>query len=377
MLVGRLKSLDKFQKKEINNSLLLNSERNINFRENDILISDNTSKGTLEYLKTHCSISSERTEIVSTDHLINVKHINTNSINCIVNLHRINDIRYINKFFEGINEKLSNEDMFICCVETFTSRKERKRVNKVPVLRNIYFGLEFIFMRIFPKVKFLRTFYFTITRGKNRLLSKAETLGRLVCCGFEIVHYKKINGIIYIITKKKGDPKYDMNPSYGPIYKMPRVGKLKKIINVYKLRTMHPYSEYLQKYVFDKNGTSNGDKLNDDFRISPLGSFFRKVWIDELPMLINLIKGDLKIVGVRPLSVTKFKMYPKEIQDLRTKVKPGLIPPFYADIPNDFNELVESETKYLNQYLKQPLLTDLKYFYKAFVNILFKGARSK
>jgi lipopolysaccharide/colanic/teichoic acid biosynthesis glycosyltransferase len=375
MLVENLMTIIKYQRTRTDNTSFLNRKKNINFRKNDFLISENTSEGTLEYLKSHCSISSSRTEIVSTDNLLNVKA--ENDVNCIVNLHRVNNIRFINKFFEGINKKLSNEDTFICCVETFTARKNRKRINRIPLIRNVYFGFEFVFMRVFPKVKFLRTFYFTITRGKNRLLSKAETLGRLVCCGFDVVNYKTIDGLIYIVAKKKSIPTYDMNPSYGPIYKMPRIGKSKKIIYVYKLRTMHPYSEYLQKYVFEKNGTSNGDKVNDDFRISPLGSFFRKVWIDELPMLINLVKGDLKIVGVRPLSIEKFNMYPEEIQDLRTKVKPGLIPPFYADIPNNFDELVESETKYLNKHLEQPLFTDIKYFYKAFVNILFKGARSK
>ncbi|MFC4269741.1 sugar transferase [Polaribacter marinivivus] len=295
----------------------------------------------------------------------------------ILNLHKINDIRFINKFFERINEVIDIDDTFVCCVETFTSRRERKRINKIPFLRDFYFSIEFVFMRIFPKVKFLRKIYFTLTGGKNRLLSKAEALGRLVCCGFEIIDYKNIDGLIYIVTKKQNNPTYDMNPSYGPIYKMPRIGKSKKIINVYKLRTMHPYSEYLQKYVFEKNGTANGDKVNDDFRISPLGRFFRKVWIDELPMLINLLKGDLKIVGVRPLSKAKFNMYPSEVQNLRTKTKPGLVPPFYADLPNNFEELVESEVNYLNQYLKNPLSTDIRYFYKAFVNIFFKGARSK
>lgn len=295
----------------------------------------------------------------------------------IMNLHKINDVRFINKFFERINEVLDVDDYFICCVETFTSRKERIKINKIPVVRNVYFPFEFIFMRIFPKVKFLRKIYFTLTRGKNRLLSKAETLGRLVSCGFKIIEYKNIDGLLYVVTKKRSKPSYDMNPSYGPIYKMPRVGKSKKIINFYKLRTMHPYSEYLQEYVFEMNGTSNGDKVNNDFRISQLGRFFRKVWIDELPMLINLLKGDLKIVGVRPLSKDKFNMYPSEVQNLRTKTKPGLVPPFYADLPNNFEELVESEVNYLNQYLERPLLTDVKYFHKAFINIFFKGARSK
>ncbi len=346
-----------------------------NENTNESLIVDYTSKATLEYLKSQCNFSSPRTEIVSTDLLLNIKE--TKDLNCIVNLHRINDIRYINKFFEGINKKLSNGDTFICCVETFTARRKRKRVNKIPIIKYLYFSFEFVFMRIFPKVKFLKTFYFTITRGKNRLLSKAETMGRLICCGFDIIDHKKIEGMLYIVLRKERSPSFDMNPSYGVIYKMPRVGKSKKIIHVYKLRTMHPYSEYLQKYLSKNHGTSNGDKINDDFRVTPIGSFLRKVWLDELPMLINFVKGDLKLVGVRPLSIEKFKTYPTETQDLRTRFKPGLVPPFYADMPNNFKELIESETKYLNQYSENPILTDLKYFYRAFVNILFRGARSK
>ena len=319
-----------------------------NENTNESIIVDHNSEKVLEYLKSHCKISSPRTEVVNTDVSFNIKKIK--NLNCIVNLNRINDIRFINKFFEDINKKLSHGDTFICCVETFRARRERKKINKIPFLKYIYFGFEYVFMRIFPKVNFLKGFYFTITRGKNRLLSKAESLGRLVCCGFDILDYKKIDGIIYIILKKERNPSFDMNPSYGIIYKMPRVGKSKKIIYVYKLRTMHPYSEYLQNYITKLNGTSKGDKINDDFRVTPIGSFLRKVWIDELPMLINFIKGDLKLVGVRPLSVEKFKTYPSEIQDLRTKFKPGLVPPFYADMPKNFKELVESETNYLNQY---------------------------
>ena len=140
---------------------------------------------------------------------------------------------------------------------------------------------------------------------------------------------------------------------------------------------MHPYSEYLQNYMLENYGSKNGDKINYDFRVSKTGSFFRKFWVDELPMLINLIKGDLKLVGVRPLSISKFKTYPKSAQEIRTKVKPGLVPPFYADLPESFEELVRSEINYTKSYLKQPILTDLKYFCKAMYNIFVVGARSK
>lgn len=339
------------------------------------LITDYSSNEVLQFLKLHCNLTSETTQIVSTDNLINLEKFN--KLDCIINLHKINDIRFINKFFEGINQKLSVNDTYICCVETFQARKKRKKTGNIPIIKYLYFCFEFIFLRVFPKIWGLKSVYFSITKGKNRLLSKAETLGRLVSCGFKIHEFKTVNGLLYIVVRKEGTPKFDMNPSYGPIYKMPRVGKNKKIIKVYKLRTMHPYSEYLQGYLFQKNGTNNGDKVNNDFRVSKVGRLFRKVWLDELPMLINLLKGDIKIVGVRPLSVQKFNMYPKEAQVLRVKFKPGLVPPFYADLPNNFEELVDSEIAYLKKYSSNPILTDLKYFFKAFYNIFVKGARSK
>ena len=67
----------------------------------------------------------------------------------------------------------------------------------------------------------------------------------------------------------------------------------------------------------------------------------------------------------------------KNLQEKRIQVKPGLIPPYYADLPNNFDEILKSEQKYINQKLKYPIKTDVKYFYGAFKNIVFKGARSK
>ena len=84
----------------------------------------------------------------------------------------------------------------------------------------------------------------------------------------------------------------------------------------------------------------------------------------------------MKLVGVRPLSPHFFSLYSKELQDLRTQFKPGLIPPFYADLPKTFDEIMESEKKYLNLCKKSQFITDLKYFLLAFKNIVLKGARS-
>ncbi len=139
---------------------------------------------------------------------------------------------------------------------------------------------------------------------------------------------------------------------------------------------MHPFSEYLQQYIYDKNNLREGGKFNDDFRISTAGRFMRKYWIDELPMLANLIKGDIKLVGVRPLSKQYLGLYTPELRAKRLNHKPGLIPPFYADMPKTLDEIMNSELRYLERYEKNPLLTDCTYFFKSLTQILIKKARS-
>jgi lipopolysaccharide/colanic/teichoic acid biosynthesis glycosyltransferase len=179
------------------------------------------------------------------------------------------------------------------------------------------------------------------------------------------------------VTKKTSNPIIDYDPTYGPLIRLKRVGKHGKIFNTYKLRTMHPYSEYIQEFVYKSNNFDEGCKFKDDFRISTLGKFCRKYWIDELPMLINLLKGDMKLIGVRPLSNHFFNLYPIDIQEKRIQFKAGLLPPFYADMPNTFEEVLASEKKYLELYEKHKFKTDFKYFFLILTNIIFKKARSK
>lgn len=342
----------------------------------DIIIEESGSK-VYQFIKRYIDISSPRSGIFSTTTKFNIDKQPYNYLRSIVNLHRINDFRRINKFFESVNRKLPNNGLFICCVETKNIRKKRILRRFPPIISHGYYLLDFLYKRVWPKLPGLNKLYFFISNGNNRVLSKQETLGRLYSCGFALVSEAVIDNLQYFISKKVKNPVYDYAPSYGPIFKMRRIGKEGQIIYVFKFRTMYPYSEYLQKYIYDKHKLDEGGKFDRDIRITSLGRIFRKFWLDELPMLVNWARGELKLVGVRPLSEHYLSLYSEELRKLRWKYKPGLLPPYYADMPKKIEDIMASEMKYLQAYSRSPLLTDFRYFFTILFNIVFKRARSK
>lgn len=294
----------------------------------------------------------------------------------VVNLHRLNDVRYVNKFLEAINSRIPVNGLMAVCAETKNQRKARILAKYPPLLNYGYYAIDFMYKRVLPKLPIGKKLYFSLTHGNNRVMSRPEILGRICSCGFSIVQEQKIGRAYYVIARKTGEPFYPKHATYGPFIYLNRVGKNGKLIKVYKIRTMHPYSEYLQSYIHSTQGLNEGGKFMDDYRVTSLGRFMRKLWLDELPMFINVMKGEMKIVGVRPLSQHYFGLYSPEVQQLRIKYKPGLIPPYYADMPKTLEEIEESERKYLEAYGKSPFLTDVRYFFKATTNIVFKRARS-
>jgi lipopolysaccharide/colanic/teichoic acid biosynthesis glycosyltransferase len=245
-----------------------------------------------------------------------------------------------------------------------------------PVINYIFYTADFIVKRVFPKLRITRWLYLLLTRGNNVVISRAEALGRLSRAGFEITNESFINNQLFIEGRKNRVPLDSNGKNYGILISLPRVGRDGKMIKVYKMRTMHPYSEYIQDYVYNLHDLQEGGKFSNDFRITSWGAFSRKVWLDELPMLINFIKGDMKIVGVRPLSKQYFNLYSEEVRKRRVKFKPGLIPPFYYHMPQNLEEIQSSEMKYLDEYERRPLRTDIRYFFVSFWNIIFRHARS-
>ena len=328
----------------------------------------------LDYLKKHVDFS-EHSIVLAVNNPLNIVNLPPH-VDTIINLHRVNDHRRVNRFFETVNLKLPQNGIYVGCGETQEVRKKRFLKKYTPVAGFVLYVLDFLIHRVMPKLNLTQTLYFKITRGKNRVMSRAEILGRLYSCGFAIVSEFCVNGLFFFVAKKIKRSSYDNSPTYGPLVRLRRIGKDKKVIGVYKLRTMHPYSEYIQAYVYSLHGTCDGDKITNDFRITTWGRIFRKLWIDELPMLYNWLRGDLKLVGVRPLSEHKFNTYPEYLQEKRVLTRPGLVPPFYADMPQTEEAFYESENRYIDAYLKRPFRTDWQYFWKAFRNIVFRGARS-
>ena len=357
------------------NILEQKSKIKVNNLVNDLVI-EKAGAEALVYFSNYINITDPETLVVSTTNEFNILN-HPSKISAILNLSNVNNIRYINKFFEKTNSKLEVGDTFICCFETIHARKERQSLHNIPILGNLIFGIEFIFLRVFPKIWGLKKIYFTITRGRNRLLSKAEVMGRLVSCGFKIISEESFGGLKYVVAEKSKAPEYNFNVSYGPLFKMQRLGKGGKVIGVYKFRTMHPYAEYLQDYVLNLNGYEVSGKPKSDFRLTPWGRILRRYWLDELPQLINVLKGEMKLVGVRPISQRYFEDIPKDLQELRLRQKPGCIPPYVSlNRKSSVEEVLQSEREYLIQKTKCPFTTDTRFFFKAIFNIVFRRKRS-
>lgn len=308
---------------------------------------------------------------------VNLEHFFTEkNIKTIVCSNQVNEFPKINERLREINKNLAIGEYYVGHFETYSARRNRQIVNKIPIIRGVYFFLTFIFHRILPRLKGINFIYFAITKGKNRLLSKAEVLGRLIYNGFEIVQIENINEINYFKVRKASEPKRQ-STSYGFIFKMPRVGKNGKLFSVYKLRTMHPYSEYLQDYIVKEHGLGAKGKVDRDFRVTPWGKWMRKYWIDEIPQILNVCMGQMKLVGVRPVSEGYFKNLPEDLQQKRIKYKPGCIPPYVAmNRKSNLRSVLSSEKVYLKLKEKNPYFTDIKFFFYALINIIFKGKRS-
>ena len=347
------------------------------YKELKSTITKHSTECVFKFLELNCNLESGNTMVFIENDVDNLKMVPNYHYSTIIQLERLNNMRKISKKFTVINEKLPDNGLFICCYESKSTRKKRILSKRIKGVNYFFYFFDFLFKRVMPKIFITKSLYYFLTGGNNRIFSKAEVLGRLYCSGFRVVTDRKVGQLNFVIAQRIKEPETIQKRIYGPLIRLRRFGKNRELIQVYKFRTMHPFSEYLQSYIYEKNKLNLEGKFYKDFRITTIGRIIRKYWIDELPMFFNLLNGDMKLVGVRPLSTQYFNLYSKELQEKRTKFKPGLLPPFYADLPQTLDEIQESEMNYLIACeTKGVFKTDVKYFFLIMKNILIRNAHS-
>ena len=125
----------------------------------------------------------------------------------------------------------------------------------------------------------------------------------VVCSSVALIMFCWLYAIIALVVRTKlGKP---------VLFKQDRPGKGEKIFKLYKFRTMTDARD------------ENGELLPDDVRLTKFGKLLRETSLDELPEVLNIIKGDMSIVGPRPLLVKYIPWYTEE-QRKRHDVRPGL-----------------------------------------------------
>ena len=154
--------------------------------------------------------------------------------------------------------------------------------------------------------------------------------------------------------------------SKGPIFfKQDRVGKDEELFSMYKFRSMVVNAEELKKALENQNEMSGPMfKMKKDPRITRVGRFIRKTSIDELPQLVNVIKGDMSLVGPRPSlpkEVEQFEPWMKE----RLTVQPGITCFWQVMGRNSipFEEWMKLDVKYVRE---RDYCLDIRLIFKTF-----------
>ena len=167
-----------------------------------------------------------------------------------------------------------------------------------------------------------------------------------------------------------------INKDYAPMfYSHTRIGKNGKEFKLYKFRSMVPNAdEVLKELMKDKKIATEynkNKKLKNDPRITKVGKFLRKSSLDEIPQFINILKGDMSLVGNRPYLPREKKDMGKYYDDI-IKTKPGLTGYWQVSGRNDvsFNYRLKLEQYYSNNY---SLKLDIKIILKT-VKVVLGGS---
>jgi exopolysaccharide biosynthesis polyprenyl glycosylphosphotransferase len=152
-----------------------------------------------------------------------------------------------------------------------------------------------------------------------------------------------------------------------------RMGLNKRRFHIYKFRTMGCDAESRMKEIEHLNEvTGPVFKIKNDPRITPIGRFLRKTSIDELPQLLNVLKGDMSLVGPRPMAVRDYEGFSKDWHRRRFSVRPGITCLWQVlgrnSIP--FEKWMELDLQYIDQW---SLWLDLRILLKTIPAVMKGG----
>lgn len=159
--------------------------------------------------------------------------------------------------------------------------------------------------------------------------------------------------------------------SPGPVFfKQVRIGYNKRRFTMYKFRTMIDGAEKMQVDLEHLNELEGPVfKMKDDPRITPIGKWMRRLSIDELPQFVNILKGDMSLVGPRPLPLRDARGIAERWQKRRYSMRPGMTCLWQINGRNrvTFSEWVKLDLEYIDNW---SLALDLKILWKTFPAII-------
>lgn len=300
----------------------------------------------------------------------------------------LNNVNRLNNYLKYCSARVAMGGYFAASYVPMETALARLKARYPAWLYPAAYLWHFVRYRTLPKIPWLDRIYFSplfagidrmarsITGGRDRALTKAEVWGRLAYYGMEVIHESEADDLRYTIAQRVAMPVANRKPSYYAVVALEKVGLDGKVIRLHKIRSMYPFSEFLQKKIFQTHGLSNTGKFRDDFRLTDYGPLIRRSWIDEIPGIFDWLRGDVKLVGMRATSPHFLSLYPELVYRLYIQVKPGLVPPIFDEKTTGFDEIVAIEEEYLTRYLQAPIRTDLLYFWYTFRDIFIRKVRS-
>lgn len=194
------------------------------------------------------------------------------------------------------------------------------------------------------------------------LYDAIKRLFDILISGIALILLSPLLLVLVIMVRSDGGP---------AIYYQNRVGKNGKTFRIFKFRSMCVNAdspEMLAKLQAMNEMDGPAFKIKEDPRITKVGRFIRRTSMDELPQLVNILLGDMSIVGPRPPLVSEVKRY-TEYQKQRLLVKQGLTCYWQCSGRNNisFDEWVELDLKYIRE---RSLWTDLKIILKTVPAVL-------